>query len=77
VTNRWLQNTNARPGLEPTHVNSTYHQPNRLAGNLGRAFAGWAARQRLAAHHLSDETKNLVSVSMAVVATLSALVLDY
>jgi hypothetical protein len=39
------------------------------------AFARWAARQRLAAHHLSDETKSLVSVSMAVVATLSALVL--
>ena len=42
---------------------------------LTGAFAGWAIRQRLPAHHLSDETKNLVSVSMAVVATVSALVL--
>jgi small-conductance mechanosensitive channel len=42
---------------------------------LAGAFAGWALRQRLPAHHLGDETKNLVSVSMAVVATISALVL--
>jgi hypothetical protein len=42
---------------------------------LAGAFAGWVVRQRLPAHHLSDETKSLVSVSMAVVATLSALVL--
>jgi hypothetical protein len=42
---------------------------------LAGAFVGWAARQRLPAHHRTDETKNLVSVSMAVVATLSALVL--
>src|SRR6516162_11256843 len=42
---------------------------------LAGAFAGWMTRQRLPAHHLSDDTKNLVSVSMAVVATLSALVL--
>ena len=35
---------------------------------LAGAFAGWVARQRLPAHHLTDETKNLVSVSMAVVA---------
>jgi hypothetical protein len=42
---------------------------------VGGAFAGWSARQRLPAHHLSDETKSLVSVSMAVVATVSALVL--
>jgi hypothetical protein len=41
----------------------------------GGAFAGWCVRQRLPAHHLSDETKSLVSVSMAVVATISALVL--
>lgn len=39
------------------------------------AFAGWATRQHLPAHHLTDETKNLVSVSTAVVATISALVL--
>src|SRR5215468_12783139 len=42
---------------------------------LAGAFAGWALRQRLPAHHLSEETKSLVSVSMAVVATFSALVL--
>jgi len=42
---------------------------------LAGAFAGWALRQRLPAHHLSDDTKSLVSVSMAVVATVSALVL--
>jgi hypothetical protein len=42
---------------------------------LAGALLGWAFRQRLPAHHLGDETKNLVSVSMAVVATISALVL--
>jgi hypothetical protein len=42
---------------------------------LAAALAGWAARQRLPTHHLTDETKSLVSVSMAVVATLAALVL--
>jgi hypothetical protein len=42
---------------------------------LAGAFAGWVARQHLPAHHLSGETQSLVSVSMAVVATLSALVL--
>ena len=39
------------------------------------AFAGWTIRQRLPAHHLTDDTKNLVSLSMVVVATVSALVL--
>ncbi len=42
---------------------------------IGAAFAGWGARQCLPAHHLKDETKNLVSVSMGVVGTISALVL--
>lgn len=42
---------------------------------LAGAFGGWAARQGLPAHHLSDETKDLVTVSMAVVGTISALVL--
>jgi len=32
-------------------------------------------REHLPKHHLTDETKNLVSVSTAVVATVSALVL--
>jgi len=39
------------------------------------AFAGWAMRRRLPANHLTDETRGLVSLSMAIVATLSALVL--
>jgi hypothetical protein len=42
---------------------------------LAGAFVGWATRRVLPADHLTDETKNLVSVSMAVVATISALVL--
>jgi hypothetical protein len=42
---------------------------------LAGAFAGWAMRQRLPAHNLTDETKSVVSVSMATVATISALVL--
>jgi hypothetical protein len=39
------------------------------------AFVGWAIKGRLPKHHLSDETKSTVTVSMAVVATFSALVL--
>jgi hypothetical protein len=39
------------------------------------AFAGWAIRQRLPDHLLTEETKSVVSVSMAMVATISALVL--
>ncbi|MFL5236680.1 MAG: hypothetical protein ACJ8EL_03610, partial [Rhizomicrobium sp.] len=46
-----------------------------LAAILVGAFAGVKARDRLPAHHRTDETKNLVSVSTAVVATVSALVL--
>jgi hypothetical protein len=46
-----------------------------FAAILAGAFVGWAARLHLPAHHLTDETKSLVSVSMAVVATVSALVL--
>jgi hypothetical protein len=42
---------------------------------LAAAFAGLAARRRLPAEHLSVDSKSSVSVSMAVVATLSALVL--
>jgi hypothetical protein len=42
---------------------------------LAGAFAGSAMRKRLPANHLTDETKSLVSVSMAIIATLSALVL--
>jgi len=39
------------------------------------AFVGWVIKERLPKHHLGDETKNTVTVSMAVVATFSALVL--
>jgi len=46
-----------------------------LAAILAGAFAGAKARDHLPKHHLNDETKNLVSVSTAVVATVSALVL--
>ena len=46
-----------------------------LAAILVGAFAGVKVRDRLPKHHLTDETKNLVSVSTAVVATVSALVL--
>jgi hypothetical protein len=46
-----------------------------LAAILVGAFAGMKVRHRLPKHHLTDETKSLVSVSTAVVATVSALVL--
>src|SRR6476661_4807944 len=42
---------------------------------LTGAFAGMMARRALPEQHLNDETKSLVSVSMAVVGTISALVL--
>jgi hypothetical protein len=42
---------------------------------LAGTFAGAAIRTRLPKHHLTDETKNLVNVSTAVIATVSALVL--
>src|SRR5215471_1500634 len=42
---------------------------------LAGALAGWKMRKRLPAHHLTDETKSLVNMSTAVVATVSALVL--
>ena len=31
---------------------------------LAGAFASWTIRQRLPEHHLTDDTKSLVSVSM-------------
>ena len=46
-----------------------------FAVTVAGAFAGAQIRDRLPKHHLTDETKNVVSVSMAVVATVSALVL--
>jgi hypothetical protein len=42
---------------------------------LTGALVGYALRQRLPKHQLCEETKSTVSVSMAVVATFSALVL--
>ena len=39
------------------------------------AFTGMMGRRALPEHHLNDETKSLVSASMAVVGTISALVL--
>jgi hypothetical protein len=42
---------------------------------LAGAFFGWKIRRSLPAHVLTDETRSLVSVSTAVVATVSALVL--
>src|SRR6201993_4571048 len=42
---------------------------------LAGAYAGCKIRDRLPAHHLTDETKGLVNMSTAVVATVSALVL--
>ena len=42
---------------------------------LAGAFFGAIARRYLPQHHLTEETKSVVSISMAVVATISALVL--
>jgi len=42
---------------------------------LGGTYAGWQLRRLLPTQHLTEETKSLVSVSTAIVATLSALVL--
>jgi hypothetical protein len=42
---------------------------------LTGAFAGWATNQYLPDYQLTEATRTLVSVSMAVVATISALVL--
>jgi hypothetical protein len=42
---------------------------------MAGAFAGLGLSQLLPAHHLSSETQSVVSLSMAVVATVSALVL--
>lgn len=42
---------------------------------MAGAVAGWSLRKRLPKDHLTEETKSVVSVSMAVVATISALVL--
>ena len=42
---------------------------------LAGTFAGAVVRRYVPQHHLSEETKSVVSISMAVVATISALVL--
>jgi hypothetical protein len=46
-----------------------------FAAILAGTFVGVKIRDRLPKHHLTDETKNLVTVSTAMVATVSALVL--
>lgn len=46
-----------------------------LAAILAGAITGVKVRDRLPKHHLTDDTKGLVTVSTAVVATVSALVL--
>jgi len=68
--------------VPPTALDGTQSMKNPLiiglivyALLLAGAFAGWKMRHRLPAHHLADETKSLVSLSTAVVATVSALVL--
>jgi hypothetical protein len=33
------------------------------------AFVGWVIKERVPKHHLSDETKSTMTVSMAVIAT--------
>jgi hypothetical protein len=45
------------------------------AALLGGSFVGWKVRNRLPPEHLAEETKSLVNMSTAVVATVSALVL--
>jgi uncharacterized membrane protein YqgA involved in biofilm formation len=57
------------------HAKSADHRPYRFVVILTGTFVGWMIRRRLPTHHLTEETKSLVSVSMAVVATISALVL--
>jgi len=44
---------------------------------LAGALIGASVKRRLPKHHLTDETRSLVSVSTAVVATVSALVLGF
>jgi hypothetical protein len=46
-----------------------------LALTMAGAFMGWRLKKLLPHHHLTEETKKLVSASTAVVATVSALVL--
>src|SRR5215471_11477364 len=46
-----------------------------FAAIFGGALIGLFARSRLPGHHLSNETQSVVTVSVAVIGTLSALVL--
>ena len=46
-----------------------------FAAIFGGALVGLFARSRLPGHHLSSETQAVVTVSVAVIGTLSALVL--
>jgi hypothetical protein len=54
------------------YAKSDSHRNDRLWSDIG---GDWVIKERLPKHHLSDETKSTVTVSMAVVATFSALVL--
>src|ERR1700739_4557988 len=60
---------------EPKMSNTVIVGLIAFAAIIAGAFAGAEVRERLPKHHLTDETKSLVSVSTAVVATVSALVL--
>src|SRR6476646_3615892 len=46
---------------------STTHRACRFRGNSGRGICRLGHKTILPEHHVTDETKNLVSVSMAVV----------
>jgi hypothetical protein len=46
-----------------------------FAAIFGGALIGLFVRRRLPGHHLSSETQSVVTVSVAVIGTLSALVL--
>jgi hypothetical protein len=53
----------------------TDHRAYHLRRNFGWRSPGWKLRKLLPPEHLTEETKSLISVSTAVVATVSALVL--
>jgi hypothetical protein len=63
------------PTLNPMMNNPAIVALIVLAVIVAGAFLGAQIRYLLPAHHLTEDTKNLVTVSTAVVATVSALVL--
>jgi hypothetical protein len=60
----------ARGGLPDMTLNPLIVGLVIFAMALAGAVVGWAMRQRLPSHHLTDETRSVVSVSMAMVATI-------